>query len=69
MHQGTMSTHTTSYINLHRVYLFSGVSGCMLVLAAFMAGKEDVALYDGSWTEWYLRAKPEQMKCVPEGDS
>ena len=40
----------------------------MLVLAAYVAGKEDVALYDGSWTEWYLRAKSDQMNEVPEGD-
>ena len=48
--------------------VFIGVSGCMLVLAAYTCGKEDAALYDGSWTEWYLRAKPDQMECVPEGD-
>jgi thiosulfate/3-mercaptopyruvate sulfurtransferase len=30
----------------------SGVSACVLALAAEMAGMRDVAVYDGSWTEW-----------------
>lgn len=30
----------------------SGVVACSLALALRQLGKEDVALYDGSWTEW-----------------
>ena len=33
-----------------------------------MCGKEDVAIYDGSWLEWYQRAKPENKLNVPEKD-
>lgn len=43
----------------------SGISACLVALAAYVCGKEDVPVYDGSWTEWYKRAKPEQMKNVP----
>ena len=30
----------------------SGVTACVLLFAAHLAGKNDVALYDGSWMEW-----------------
>lgn len=30
----------------------SGVVACSLILAMRLAGKQDAALYDGSWTEW-----------------
>ncbi|MSO72910.1 MAG: sulfurtransferase [Rhodospirillaceae bacterium] len=30
----------------------SGVSACALALGAFLAGKADTAIYDGSWIEW-----------------
>lgn len=30
----------------------SGVTACSLVFGAHLLGKEDVRLYDGSWTEW-----------------
>jgi thiosulfate/3-mercaptopyruvate sulfurtransferase len=30
----------------------SGVSACALVLALHALGRDDVAVYDGSWTEW-----------------
>ncbi|XP_059145290.1 3-mercaptopyruvate sulfurtransferase-like [Physella acuta] len=39
----------------------SGISACILALSAAMLGKEDVAVYDGSWTEWYHHA-PAQLK-------
>ncbi|KAJ1173695.1 hypothetical protein NDU88_005521 [Pleurodeles waltl] len=42
-----------------------GVTACSIALAAHMLGKEDVAVYDGSWSEWVVRAKPEDI--ISEG--
>ncbi|XP_068091490.1 thiosulfate sulfurtransferase-like [Hyperolius riggenbachi] len=36
-----------------------GVTACHLALASFILGKEDTAVYDGSWYEWFHRAKAE----------
>jgi thiosulfate/3-mercaptopyruvate sulfurtransferase len=30
----------------------SGVSACMLAFGLYLLGRDDVALYDGSWAEW-----------------
>ena len=30
----------------------SGVTACALSLGLFLIGKTDVAVYDGSWSEW-----------------
>ena len=30
----------------------SGVSACVLALGLHVLGRRDVAVYDGSWTEW-----------------
>lgn len=30
----------------------SGVTSCVVALAAEQAGYKDLAVYDGSWTEW-----------------
>lgn len=30
----------------------SGVTACAVALGAYLIGKEDVAIYDGSWLEW-----------------
>ncbi|OCT85562.1 thiosulfate sulfurtransferase isoform X1 [Xenopus laevis] len=43
----------------------SGVTACHVALAAFLCGKEDVSIYDGSWVQWYMRAKPEDV--ISEG--
>ncbi|XP_013420960.1 thiosulfate sulfurtransferase-like [Lingula anatina] len=44
----------------------SGVTACTLAVAANLCGKDDVQIYDGSWTEWFRRANPEQMEDVPD---
>nr|XP_028602167.1 thiosulfate sulfurtransferase [Podarcis muralis] len=36
-----------------------GVTACHIALAAYLCGTPDVAIYDGSWSEWFRRAPPE----------
>ncbi|CAM4460909.1 thiosulfate sulfurtransferase [Lepidochelys kempii] len=36
-----------------------GVTACHIALAAYLCGKPDVAIYDGSWSEWFRQAPPE----------
>uniref|UniRef100_UPI000BA9F92B Sulfurtransferase n=2 Tax=Mus musculus TaxID=10090 RepID=UPI000BA9F92B len=43
----------------------SGVTASHVVLGAFLSGKSDVPVYDGSWVEWYMRAQPEHI--ISEG--
>ena len=33
----------------------SGITACILALGAEIIGKKQVAVYDGSWTEWGSR--------------
>ncbi|WP_309622717.1 3-mercaptopyruvate sulfurtransferase [Novosphingobium sp.] len=40
----------------------SGVTACVLLFGLALIGKEDAALYDGSWTEW--GADPDTPKAV-----
>ncbi|XP_063306934.1 thiosulfate sulfurtransferase-like [Pelobates fuscus] len=44
-----------------------GVTACHLALAAFVTGKQDVAVYDGSWSEWFHRAGPEHKVYEKKG--
>lgn len=45
----------------------SGVTACILALAAHQTGKKDVAVYDGSWEEYAQKATEDQMVvCKPE---
>ncbi len=34
----------------------SGVTACIILLAAYLIGLQDLAIYDGSWTEWGANA-------------
>ena len=36
-------------------FFCSGMTACTLALAAHVCGKEDVAVYDASWMEYYDR--------------
>ena len=33
----------------------SGITACILALGLYLNGRDDVAIYDGSWTEWGSR--------------
>lgn len=43
----------------------SGVTACILALAATLAGRESISVYDGSWAEW---GRPGERP-VEEGDA
>lgn len=44
----------------------SGVSACALVLALHLLGRNDVAVYDGAWTEWGGRDDTPVVTGAPE---
>ena len=35
----------------------SGISACSLAFSLSLIGKFNWSVYDGSWTEWYLKTK------------
>lgn len=46
----------------------SGVTACVLAFGMHLLGKDDVSLYDGSWTEWGADpAMPKELGTVPAG--
>jgi thiosulfate/3-mercaptopyruvate sulfurtransferase len=44
----------------------SGVTACVILFALHLIGKQDVSLYDGSWSEW-ARLNPNEIISVNRG--
>nr|XP_057944234.1 3-mercaptopyruvate sulfurtransferase-like [Doryrhamphus excisus] len=47
----------------------SAVTACHLALAAHECGHPGVSVYDGGWSEWYVRAMPENIISEGRGKS
>ncbi|NXY93733.1 sulfurtransferase [Streptomyces sp. BR123] len=47
----------------------SGVTACVLALGATLAGYRDLAVYDGSWSEWGLPSDRPVATGLPSGPS
>ncbi|XP_022080477.1 3-mercaptopyruvate sulfurtransferase-like [Acanthaster planci] len=45
----------------------SGISACILAMGAYLAGTEDVAVFDGSWEEFYLKMKDTKPENILKG--
>ena len=45
----------------------SGITACCIAFALHLLGKDDVALYDGSWTEW--GSDPDTPKASGEAEA
>ena len=47
------------YINNNKIICTcgSGISACSLAFSLSFIGKFNWSVYDGSWTEWYLKTK------------
>jgi len=62
---GLIETFQAAGIDLSRPVVTScgsGVTACVVAFGMHLIGKDDVALYDGSWTEW--GADPDTPKSV-----
>ena len=44
----------------------SGVTACVLALAANIAGYDNLTVYDGSWSEWAINP---EMVVVSQGEN